>query len=71
MVGGRGSAVDVVLDGKLVDGDAGSVRLDEVIDDIRDRFGFRAITAGCSIDLLGRYEQNEHGFVLKTPSLTR
>jgi DNA polymerase-4 len=41
------------------------------IDDIRDRFGFRAIIAGCSIDLLGRYEQNEHGFVLKTPSLTR
>jgi len=41
------------------------------IDDIRGRFGFKAITAGCSIELLGRYEQNEHGFVLKTPSWTR
>ncbi len=41
------------------------------IDDIRNRYGFRAITAGCSIDLMGHYEQNEHGFVLKTPSLTR
>lgn len=41
------------------------------IDDIRGRFGFKAITAGNSIELLGRYEQNEHGFVLKTPSLTR
>jgi DNA polymerase-4 len=41
------------------------------IDRIRSRFGFRAITAGRSIDLIGKYAQNEHGFVLKTPSLTR
>ena len=46
-------------------------RLTEGIDRIRERFGFAAITAGRSIHLLGRYEQNEHGFVLKTPSLTR
>jgi nucleotidyltransferase/DNA polymerase involved in DNA repair len=47
------------------------VRLNEGIDRIRKRFGFRAITAGRSIDLLDRFPQNEHGFVLKTPSLTR
>jgi DNA polymerase-4 len=41
------------------------------IDRIRSRFGFRAITAGRSIDLIGKYAQNEHGFILKTPSLTR
>ncbi|MEN8149691.1 MAG: DNA polymerase IV [Planctomycetota bacterium] len=48
-----------------------SIGLVEGIDGIRERFGFRAVTAGRSIDLLGRYAQNEHGFVLKTPSLTR
>jgi DNA polymerase-4 len=47
------------------------IGLSEGIDEIRSRFGFRAVTAGRSIDLLGRYAQNEHGFVLKTPSLTR
>ncbi len=45
--------------------------LTEGIDGIRNRYGFRAIIAGRSIGLLGRFEQNEHGFVLKTPSLTR
>jgi len=48
-----------------------AIGLSEGIDRIRSRFGFRAVTAGRSIDLLGRYAQNEHGFVLKTPSLTR
>ncbi|MHC4473151.1 MAG: DNA polymerase Y family protein [Planctomycetota bacterium] len=48
-----------------------TVRLHEGIDRIRGRFGFRAITAGRSIGLLDRFPQNEHGFVLKTPSLTR
>ncbi len=48
-----------------------TAKLTAGIDDIRGRFGFKAITAGHSIELLGRYEQNEHGFVLKTPSLTR
>jgi DNA polymerase-4 len=46
-------------------------RLTDGLDRIRRRFGFRAVTAGRSIDLLGRLPQNEHGFVLKTPSLTR
>jgi DNA polymerase-4 len=46
-------------------------RLTGEIDRIRERFGFRAITAGAAIDLLPRFPQNENGFVLKTPSLTR
>ena len=41
------------------------------IDRIRARYGFRAITAGGSIGLMGKFEQGENGFVLKTPSLTR
>lgn len=46
-------------------------RLGEGVDRIRGRFGFKAITVGNAIELLGRFTQNEHGFVLKTPSLTK
>jgi DNA polymerase-4 len=49
----------------------GSDDLSDGIDRIRDRYGFTAITAGPSIDLLGRFRQNRHGFILKTPSLTK
>jgi len=47
------------------------LRLHTGIDRIRRKFGFRAITVGRSIELLGRFPQNENGFVLKTPSLTK
>jgi DNA polymerase-4 len=47
------------------------LRLTEGLDRIRERYGFAAVTAGRSIELLGRYAQSENGFVLKTPSLTR
>ena len=50
---------------------AGDEMLAEGVDRIRGRFGFEAITAGASIDLLGRFPQNRNGFVLKTPSLTK
>jgi hypothetical protein len=46
-------------------------RLGEAVDRIRDRFGHSAIVAGRSIGLLGALEQNRHGFVLRTPSLTK
>jgi len=41
------------------------------LDTVRDRFGHSAIVAGRSIHLLGRLKRDEHGFVLRTPSLTR
>jgi len=41
------------------------------IDVIRDRFGHAAVVTGRSIELLGRLEQNDYGFVLRTPSLTK
>ena len=41
------------------------------IDGIRDRFGHAAMVTGKSIELLGRLEQNDYGFVLRTPSLTK
>ena len=41
------------------------------VDEIRDRYGHAAVVTGESIDLLGRLRQNDYGFVLRTPSLTK
>jgi DNA polymerase-4 len=41
------------------------------VDAIRSRYGHAAVVTGRSIDLLGRLEQNDYGFVLRTPSLTK
>jgi len=41
------------------------------IDRIRRRFGFSALTAGRSIEMLGKVKCDAHGFILRTPSLTR
>ena len=46
-------------------------RLHAAVDAIRDRYGHAAVVAGKSIDLLGHLEQNDYGFVLRTPSLTK
>ena len=48
-----------------------SDRLARAMDEIRRRIGFSAITAGKSLELLGALKQDEHGFVLRTPSLTK
>ncbi|MHC4983834.1 MAG: DNA polymerase Y family protein [Planctomycetota bacterium] len=41
------------------------------VDMIRTRYGHAAVVTGKSIELLGRLEQNDYGFVLRTPSLTK
>ena len=41
------------------------------IDSIRDRWGHAAVVTGRSIELLGHLQQNDYGFVLRTPSLTK
>jgi DNA polymerase-4 len=41
------------------------------VDEIRDRYGHAAVVTGPSIDLLDRLQQNDYGFVLRTPSLTK
>jgi len=46
-------------------------RLYGSIDRIRDRYGFSAVTVGRSIGLLGQFEQDEHGFRLRTSCLTQ
>jgi len=45
--------------------------LHEAVDAIRGRWGHAAVVAGDSIDLLGRLRQDDYGFVLRTPSLTK
>ena len=46
-------------------------RIAAAVDEIRARAGFSAITAGKSLDLLGRLRQDVNGYVLRTPSLTK
>ncbi len=45
--------------------------LHAAIDRIRDRWGHAAVVTGESIELLGRLKQNDYGFILRTPSLTK
>ncbi|MFH1145097.1 MAG: hypothetical protein V1774_11185, partial [Candidatus Eisenbacteria bacterium] len=46
-------------------------RLDEVVDRVREQFGFRALVRGPSLELLDRLPSDTYGFVLRTPCLTR
>ncbi|MBM3320526.1 MAG: DNA polymerase IV [Candidatus Eisenbacteria bacterium] len=48
-----------------------SAALSRALDEARDRFGFSSVVAGRSLDLVGKLERNSHGFVLRTPSLTK
>ena len=45
--------------------------LHEAVDAIRDRWGHASVVSGESIGLLGRLKQDDYGFVLRTPSLTK
>ncbi len=45
--------------------------LSEALDRVRDRFGFSSVMVGKSFDLADKLEQNDNGFVLRTPSLTK
>jgi DNA polymerase-4 len=46
-------------------------QLYSALDDLRDRYGYAAIITGRSIELLRHLPRNSHGFVLRTPSLTK
>jgi len=46
-------------------------RLYRTLDEVRRRYGYSSIVAGRSLDLVGSLESNDHGFVLRTPSLTK
>jgi DNA polymerase-4 len=57
----------------LLEADDGgrSERLVEGLDSVRDRFGDGSVISGRSVHLIGRLERTSHGFVLRTPSLTK
>jgi DNA polymerase-4 len=55
----------------FADPDAKPRELHAAMDAIRDRWGHKAVVSGDSIGLLGELNQNDHGFVLRTPSLTK
>jgi DNA polymerase-4 len=46
-------------------------RLGTALDRIRDRFGHAAVVDGRSIRLLGKLQQDDYGYVLRTPCLTK
>jgi len=41
------------------------------VDQVRDRYGFSSVVTGKSIALLNTMERTHHGYVLRTPSLTK
>ena len=45
--------------------------LHAALDEIRGRWGHAAVVSGESIGLLGKLRQDDYGFVLRTPSLTK
>lgn len=65
----------VLLDGAqldlLADGQDRAHRLVEGVDAVRDRYGHASLVSGRSLPLLGVLAQDRHGFVLRTPSLTK
>jgi DNA polymerase-4 len=46
-------------------------RLARAVDSVRTRFGFKAVVAGPAVGLLDKLTWGEHGYVLRTPSLTK
>lgn len=53
------------------DGGEARRRLCAAVDAVRARHGFGALVVGAAADLLGRVPRGPHGFVLRTPSLTK
>jgi DNA polymerase-4 len=51
--------------------DADLERFHAAVDAIRDKFGHGAIVAGRAIELLGKLPHDAHGYILRTPSLTK
>jgi DNA polymerase-4 len=51
--------------------DERAAALAAAVDEVRARFGFSAITAGPSLDLLGKLRRETDGYVLRTPCLTK
>jgi len=61
---GQGSLFEKVTDQREED-------LATAIDSVRRRYGFKAVLAGPSIGLMNKLGRSEHGYILRTPSLTK
>jgi DNA polymerase-4 len=46
-------------------------RLARAVDAVRGRFGFKAVVAGPAVELMNKLKRGEHGYILRTPSLTK
>jgi DNA polymerase-4 len=66
-----GGAGAEVMAGEVVSSARRERRLLESLDSIRSRYGYSSVVCGKSLHLLGTVEQDDHGFVLRTSSLTR
>jgi len=47
------------------------LKLLESLDAIRKRYGYSSVVCGRSLNLLGKLPQDDHGFILRTSSLTK
>ncbi len=47
------------------------LKLLESLDTIRERYGYASVVCGKSLHLLGKLAQDDHGFILRTSSLTQ
>ncbi len=66
----------VALDAAQLDllapaGQARAHSLIEGLDAVRDRYGHGSLVSGSALHMLGALPQDRHGFVLRTPSLTK
>jgi DNA polymerase-4 len=59
------------LDLLAATGQARAHRLVEGVDAVRDRYGHASLVSGSALHLLGELPQDRHGFILRTPSLTK
>jgi DNA polymerase IV len=68
---GFGVAAGEQLD--LLEGDGGARQadLEAGLDRVRDRFGYASVMGGASLDLFEKLPRDAHGYVLRTPSLTK
>jgi DNA polymerase-4 len=59
--------LDLLADGR----DTRAERLTGGLDEVRSRFGEGVMISGRSLHLLGRWQRDNYGFILRTPSLTK
>ena len=66
-----GAGAGAGMAGRVVSSVRRERRLLDSLDSIRGRYGYSSVVCGKSLHLLGTVEQDDHGFVLRTSSLTK